>query len=42
VLAVSIIASIKLDKPDGHGPDEVIDDHAGEGLKMLEEDAPTD
>ena len=38
VLAVSIIESIKLDKPDGHGPDEVLDDHIGEGLKMLEDD----
>ena len=38
VLAVSIVASIKLDRPDGHGPDEVLDDHVGEGLKMLEDD----
>ncbi len=38
VLAVAIIASIKLDRPDHHGPDEVIDAHRGEGLKMLEDD----
>jgi tellurite resistance protein TerC len=42
VLTVSIVASIKLDKPDGHGPDEVLDDHVGDGLKMLEDDAPRD
>jgi tellurite resistance protein TerC len=40
VLAVAIIASIKLQRPDGHGPDEVLDDHVGEGLEMLE-DEPT-
>jgi tellurite resistance protein TerC len=38
VLAVSIVASIKLDRPDQHGPDEVLDDHVGEGLEMLEDD----
>jgi tellurite resistance protein TerC len=38
VLAVAIITSIKLDRPDHHGPDEVIDSHRGEGLKMLEDD----
>ncbi len=38
VLAVAIIASIKLDRRDHHGPDEVIDSHRGEGLKMLEDD----
>ncbi|MFL6206279.1 MAG: TerC family protein [Acidimicrobiales bacterium] len=38
VLAVAIIASIKLDRPDHHGPDEVIDAHRGDGLKMLEDD----
>jgi hypothetical protein len=42
VLTVSIVASIKFDKPDGHGPDEVLDDHVGEGLKMLEDDASKD
>jgi tellurite resistance protein TerC len=35
VLTVAIVASIKLDRPDHHGPDEVIDDHEGEGLKLL-------
>ena len=39
VLTVAIVASIKLDRPDQHGPDEVLDDHVGEGLKMLEDDA---
>jgi tellurite resistance protein TerC len=38
VLAVAIIASVKLDRPDDHGPDEVLDDHEGEGLKMLADD----
>jgi tellurite resistance protein TerC len=37
VLAVAIIASVKLDRPDQHGPDEVLDDHVGEGLEMLED-----
>jgi tellurite resistance protein TerC len=32
VLAVAIVASIALDRPDGHGPDEAIDAHHGEGL----------
>jgi tellurite resistance protein TerC len=41
VLAVAIIASIKLDRPDGHGPDEVLDDHTGEGLALLAEDEPS-
>jgi len=38
ILAVAIIASIKLDRKDHHGPDEVIDAHRGEGLKMFEHD----
>jgi tellurite resistance protein TerC len=38
VLTVAIVASIKLDRPDHHGPDEVLDDHVGEGLKMLDDD----
>jgi tellurite resistance protein TerC len=38
VLTVAIVASIKLDRPDGHGPDDVLDPHEGEGLKMLVED----
>ena len=38
VLAVAILLSIKLDRPDQHGPDEVLDDHVGEGLKLLAED----
>jgi tellurite resistance protein TerC len=38
VLTVAIVASIKLQRPDDHGPDEALDDHTGEGLKMLEED----
>jgi len=41
VLAVAIVASIKLDRPDGHGPDEVVDDHVGEGLDLLGDDAAT-
>jgi tellurite resistance protein TerC len=43
VLAVAIILSIKLDRPDQHGPDEVLDDHEGDGLKMLaaDDDDPT-
>ncbi len=40
VLTVAIVASIKLDRPDGHGPDEVLDDHEGEGLALLAEDEP--
>ena len=40
VLAVAIVASIKLDRPDHHGPDEVLDDHVGEGLALLAEDEP--
>ena len=39
VLTVAIVASIKLDRPDQHGPDEVLDDHEGEGLDMLADDA---
>jgi tellurite resistance protein TerC len=39
VLTVSIVASIKLDRDDGHGPD-VIDAHRGEGLDLLD-DEPT-
>ncbi len=38
VLTVAIVASIKLERPDGHGPDEVLDDHEGEGLEMLADD----
>ena len=38
ILAVAIIASIKLDKPDGHGPDDAIGLHEGEGLGLLEEE----
>jgi tellurite resistance protein TerC len=30
VLTVAIVASIKLDRPDGHGPDEVLGDNVGE------------
>jgi tellurite resistance protein TerC len=41
ILAVAIIASIKFQRPDGHGPDEALDDHTGEGLKVLAEDEPT-
>jgi tellurite resistance protein TerC len=40
VLTVAIVASIKLDRPDDHGPDEVLDDHVGEGLEMLDDDDP--
>jgi len=40
VLAVAIVASIKLNRPDGHGPDEALDDHTGEGLDLLAEDEP--
>jgi tellurite resistance protein TerC len=42
VLAVAIVASVKLDRPDGHGPDEVLDDHVGEGLSFLDEDSSRD
>ena len=42
VLAVAIVASIKLDRPDGHGPDDVLGKHEGEGLKVLEDDAARD
>lgn len=42
VLAVAIIASIKLDRTDEHGPDEVLDDHVGEGLTMFEDDTAND
>ena len=38
VLTIAIFASIKFDKPDGHGPDEVLDDHVGEGLDLLVDD----
>ncbi len=38
VLAVAIVASLKLERPDGHGPDEVLHAHEGEGLHLLEED----
>ena len=38
VLTVAIVASIKMDRPDDHGPDEALDDHEGEGLRMLAED----
>jgi len=42
VLAVAIVASIKLQRPDKHGPDEVLDDHVGEGLKMFEDESAKD
>jgi tellurite resistance protein TerC len=42
VLTVAIVASIKLDRSDQHGPDEVLDDHVGEGLKMFEDDTAQD
>ncbi len=38
VLTVAIVASIKLDRPDGHGPDETLDDHTGDGLRMWADD----
>ncbi len=38
VLTVAIVASIKLNRTDQHGPDEVLDDHEGEGLKMLDDE----
>ena len=38
VLTVSIVASIKLDRPGDH--EEALDDHYGEGLKKLFEDRP--
>lgn len=38
VLTVAIVASIKLDRPDGHGPDDVLDAHEGEGLALLAEE----
>jgi tellurite resistance protein TerC len=41
VLTVSIVASIKLDRPDQHGPDEAIDSHFGEGLRMLDGETDT-
>ena len=40
VLTVSIIASIKLDRPGDH--EEVLDEHYGEGLKKLFEDEDHD
>lgn len=42
VLTIAIVASIRLDRPDRHGPDDAIDEHEGEGLRMLAgEDDPT-
>jgi tellurite resistance protein TerC len=38
VLTVAIVASIRLDRPDQHGPDEVLDDHVCDGLSLLGED----
>jgi tellurite resistance protein TerC len=38
VLTIAIVASIKLQRPDGHGPDEAIDAHHGEGLALLEDE----
>lgn len=38
VLTIAIVASVKLQREDGHGPDEVLRQHEGEGLHMLEED----
>ena len=40
VLTVSIIASIKLDRPGDH--EEALEDHYGEGLKKLFEDKDHD
>ncbi|MFP5291265.1 MAG: TerC family protein, partial [Actinomycetes bacterium] len=37
VLTVAIAASAKLDRPDHHGPDEVLREHEGEGLALLAE-----
>lgn len=37
VLAVAVVASIRLQGRDGHGPDEAIDRHRGEGLELLED-----
>ena len=39
ILTVAIVASIKLDRPDGHGPDEAIDDVRGEGLELLDDES---
>ena len=38
ILTVAIVASVKLQKPDGHGPDDAIDVHHGEGLELLDEE----
>ncbi len=38
ILGVAVLASIKLDARDGHGPDEAIGLHEGEGLELLDED----
>lgn len=39
VLTIAIVASIRFDRPDGHGPDEVLDAHVGEGLDLLDGEA---
>ncbi len=38
VLTVAIVASIKFQRDDGHGPDEALDDQFGEGLEVLEDE----
>ena len=40
ILTVAIVASLKLDRP-GHGPDDVLEAHRGEGLAILEDDEPS-
>jgi len=37
ILTVAIVASIRLDRPDGHGPDEAIDDVRGDGVELLDD-----
>ncbi len=41
VLTVAIVASIKVEPTDGHGPGDEIDAHRGEGLELLAGDEPT-
>lgn len=36
ILIVAIVASLKLDRPDGHGPDEAIDAAEGDGRELLD------
>jgi hypothetical protein len=38
VLTVAIVASVRLNRSDGHGPDEAIAAHEGEGLALLDEE----